>query len=239
MDFADMHIHALYGVDDGADTKEKMLSMVEASYNDGVRLMCFTPHFHLGYFGDNREASEKAFAEAREAAAEKFPELKLLIGNELRYEPGGESWLCDGLCRTMNGTKYVLVDFYTEQDAKTIHKGIEVLLNSGYTPILAHAERYSRLKLDDGYKLKENGVLLQMDTQSLLGVFGFFTKKRCKALLKEKIIDMVGSDAHGMVKRPPGISECYSALSKICEKEYAEYICCKAAQHILTEEDNT
>ena len=29
MDFADMHIHALYGVDDGADTKEKMLSMVE------------------------------------------------------------------------------------------------------------------------------------------------------------------------------------------------------------------
>ena len=65
MDFADMHIHALYGVDDGADTKEKMLSMVEASYNDGVRLMCFTPHFHLGYFGDNSEASEKKHAKLR------------------------------------------------------------------------------------------------------------------------------------------------------------------------------
>ena len=32
MTYSDMHIHALYGVDDGAKTEEMMLAMVDAEY---------------------------------------------------------------------------------------------------------------------------------------------------------------------------------------------------------------
>lgn len=56
MTYSDMHIHALYGVDDGAKTEEMMLAMVDAEYQDGVRFFCLTPHYHPGYFGDNRDA---------------------------------------------------------------------------------------------------------------------------------------------------------------------------------------
>ena len=57
---ADMHIHVLCGVDDGARTEEEMRAIVTKSYEEGVRVMCVTPHFHPRYFGDNREAVQTA-----------------------------------------------------------------------------------------------------------------------------------------------------------------------------------
>ena len=50
---ADMHIHALYGVDDGARTEEEMRAIVTKSYEEGVRVMCVTPHFHPRYSGNH------------------------------------------------------------------------------------------------------------------------------------------------------------------------------------------
>ena len=49
MIFADIHIHALYGVDDGARNKIMMFKMIDAAYKDCTRVMCLTPHFHPGY----------------------------------------------------------------------------------------------------------------------------------------------------------------------------------------------
>lgn len=48
MFFTDIHIHALYGVDDGAKTEAEMQAIVDASYADGIRTLCVTPHFHPG-----------------------------------------------------------------------------------------------------------------------------------------------------------------------------------------------
>lgn len=61
MVFSDIHIHALYGVDDGAETREEMLGIVGAAYRDGTRYMCLTPHYHPGYYGRNEERTAKAF----------------------------------------------------------------------------------------------------------------------------------------------------------------------------------
>ncbi len=37
MYFADIHCHMIYGVDDGARTKEDMFAMFEKAYADNVR----------------------------------------------------------------------------------------------------------------------------------------------------------------------------------------------------------
>ena len=53
MGLADIHIHLLFGVDDGAKDEDEMHAILDAAYQAGTRVLCCTPHFHPGYFGDN------------------------------------------------------------------------------------------------------------------------------------------------------------------------------------------
>ena len=90
--FSDIHIHLLQGVDDGPDSTELMIRMFERAYEDGTRVFCMTPHFHLGLFGDNREKSQEVFQKLKEAVLAGFPDVTLTLGNELRYGPSAIDW---------------------------------------------------------------------------------------------------------------------------------------------------
>lgn len=232
--FADIHIHALFGVDDGAKTEDEMFSMVDTSYQDGVRQLCLTPHFDPGMFGDNREGVRQAFERLRKECRRRYPGLELALGNELRYSKDCTTWLRTGICQTMNDTQYVLLDFSEGEKAATIHRGLEELLGAGYIPILAHAERYRNLhSMQDLYEFRENGVLIQIDVQSLHRAFGWRVQRRCHAILREQLADFAGSDAHNLADRPPGISSRYSYICKQYGDAYAEAICAKNAQALL------
>lgn len=233
--FADMHLHALYGVDDGAKNEEMMYAMVEAAWKDGSRLLCLTPHFHPGFFGDNRESSAAAFEKLRCYAAEHFPDLKLILANELRYSRGCEDWLARGLCRTFGNTDCLLVDFSESERTSVIEAGLDRLLNAGYIPILAHVERYRDLwgkeKLIRTFR--DRGVYIQVDTQSVLGDFGFRTKLAAGRLLADRLVDFIGSDAHDLRHRPPGIQAAYNVIAKKHGPEYAEAVCGRNAMALL------
>ncbi len=227
MAYSDIHIHALWGCDDGAKSEEQMRAMVSESYDDGVRLLCLTPHFHPGYFGENREQSRRAFDELQNWARERYPQLQLLLGNELRYESGCLEWLSRGQCRTMGNTDLVLVDFSAKAGAETVEQGLRRLLNGGYRPILAHPERY--LSLDGGHKRLENlhnsGVLLQIDGGAFFGEYGLRAKMRAFGLVKAGLADFVSSDAHGLKTRAPGMSRVHRYLSQKFGSHVAEALC--------------
>lgn len=232
--FADIHIHALFGADDGAQTEDEMFAMVDASYRDGVRQLCLTPHFDPNCFGDNRKQVEQAFDRLRKECPRRYPGLCIALGNELRYCKDCTAWLRTGDCQTLNGTQYVLLDFSAGEKIATVHRGLEELLGAGYVPILAHAERYSNLRsLQDLYEFRENGVLIQIDIQSLCRGFGWRVQRRCHAILREGLADFASSDAHNLTDRPPGFSSRYSYICRQYGDAYAEAICCKNAQALL------
>lgn len=239
MDFSDLHIHILCGVDDGAKTEADMYAMADAAYARGTRIICATPHFHPGYFGDNIKGSEGAFARLSAYVSEKYPQMKLYLGNELRYSKDCVSWLEQGACRTINGTSYVLVDFSEREEKRNIVRGLENLLNAGYTPILAHAERYSDFGRDFRplADLRANGVIIQIDAQSVTRGFGLSTQYRCRKLLEKMLVDIVASDAHDLYFRPPDMASCYAYIKKQYGTDYAGAVCLENAEHILT--DNT
>lgn len=235
MEFTDIHIHALFGVDDGAKNENEMNAIVEAAYADGVRTLCLTPHFHPGYFGENTDRSSAAFALLLQYAEQHCPQLNLFLGNELRYSQDCISWLKEGQCRTLNQTRYVLVDFSETEAEKGIVTGLEKLLNAGYIPILAHAERYRGLSAEikklEG--LRENGVLIQVDVQALFGRFGLRIQRRAKSILANGLATFVASDAHDLIGRPPGISAGYNFIAKKYGTDYANAVCNENALHLL------
>lgn len=233
MTFADIHCHALFGVDDGARTEEDTYALLDTCYRDGIRFICFTPHFHLGYFGNNYKKISQAFSKAENYAKIKYPDLALSLGNELRYSQDAVSRLEEGLCRTMGDTDLVLVDFSEREHVSAITNGLHRLLNAGYTPILAHAERYGSLTPRDISAFREDGVLIQLDTQSLFGGFGFRTKQRAGSILRRRIADIVASDAHDLRRRPPGITEAYHYIEKKYGRDYAQALCRDNALQLL------
>ena len=70
----------------------------------------------------------------------------------------------------------------------------------GYQPILAHPERYFFYHQNQKmYKtLKELDVLFQLNLLSVVGYYGSSVAIIADRLLKENLIDFVGSDVHHM-----------------------------------------
>lgn len=237
MIFADIHIHALSGVDDGPKREEEMFEMIAMEYEIGVRFLCLTPHFHPGYFSDNKEESEKVFALLQAHCKEKYPDLVLALGNELRFHPRCVSWLNDGQGRTMNGTKYVLIDFSELESKEIIKKGLDCLLNAGYIPILAHVERYRKLLGDLEFirEYRANGVKIQLDAESLFRGFGIRAKKFCNMILEYRLADFVASDSHSHNNRIPvlDMQKAYAYIEKKCGEAYAKEVCCDNARQMI------
>lgn len=237
MSFADLHSHALWGVDDGAQTPQQMQQMVDAACADGVAVLCLTPHFHPGYFGENQTKVGEVFQELTHWAAEKHPGLRLYLGNELRYSPECLTWLKSGACRTLGGTDYVLVDFDQTEPGRSIVRGLQRLLSAGYRPVLAHAERYGGLTLNQIRELSDDGVWIQMDVQSLFGVYGLGARLRSRALLKKKLVDIVATDAHGMGRRSPILSRGYRDIVRKYGEAYAGAVFAENPLRLLEGED--
>ena len=75
---------------------------------------------------------------------------------------------------------------------------IERIKSKGYEPILAHPERYQYMDKPDYNRLKQRGVLLQLNLPSLVGAYGPLVMKKAEWLLKENMYDYCGSDTHSM-----------------------------------------
>lgn len=214
MNYTDIHCHMLYGTDDGPATREDMLAMLDAAYASGTRSLCLTPHFNPLLFGDNHERAERAFRELSEYAAERYPDMKLALGNELYYSYGSVGSLADGVCRTMNGTRQVLVDFDFGASMTEMQHGLSELLSGGYIPIYAHVERYDAVKppFRELEQLKRMGVIIQINSTSLCGGWGVKLRHKTLKLLRRGIPDIVASDAHSLGVRHPRLDECEQLL---------------------------
>lgn len=235
MYFVDMHIHALSGVDDGARTDNEMYGMIDRAYQAGTRVLCFTPHCAPRYFGFTREKIDISFAKACQYMQNHYPDMQAYLGNELQYAREFPDWIRSGQCRTINGTRYLLLDFSEREKRDSIVRSVRSVLNTGYHPILAHVERYVDLNrdLDRLYELKNSGTLLQMDSQSLTGGFGFMVRMAARRILKEGLIDVISSDAHGVEGRSPDMRDAYNYVVGRYGVHRAEKLFAKNALSII------
>ena len=193
----DLHSHLLPGIDDGAPDIERSLQMVAAYVQIGIKKVIATPHARAAFF-QNRpagiEATRKTLAEAISTA---FPEFEL--GASAEYF--ADEYLFEALENDVVlpiANKYILFEQSLRRDAGDLMLYVEKIQAKGYTPVLAHPERY-RYWHDDLNKfreLKRVGVLFQLNLLSLTGFYGSTEKKLAERLLDYDSIDALGTDAH-------------------------------------------
>ncbi len=200
----DLHSHTLWHLDDGSDSFETSVEMCRTAEATGTNTLFLTPH--IVYWDSAEELYDR-----RNYKTEQLREVLEDEGIDLKLETGFEI-LCDDDIfdikyfkpYTLAGTDYILIefDFYKTREEDVI-SWCKYLESCGLTPVIAHPERYGFVIEDISAleRLTENGVLLQMNGASPLGVFGEAESLVALKMLKSGYVDFLGSDAHSDRRR--------------------------------------
>lgn len=218
-----IHCHMLYGVDDGARDAQEMYRMMDSAYKSGVRVICMTPHYNPAYFDTPVEATVRHFDAAVKYAKEKYPDLRLCLGQEIYYYHSSVEDILGGQCFTMNKTRNVLVEFGPYDDAATIKSGVFRLLTSGFYPVVAHVERYASFKrgTESIREMRQRGAKIQVNAASVIGRYGFMTKHYVMSLIKKGLVDIVADDCHNTTDKAVCLREAYDIIIRKFGKDTA------------------
>lgn len=222
----DMHTHILPHMDDGAKDTDMTRQMLQKSYAEGTEMVIATPHFCHGMDRKRWEAKRQTAWEATCRIAEEIhPDFRIVLGAEVYMESGIRKDLEAGVPLTMHGSDAILIEFSTSANYMYIKNMVLMLLGMGYEPILAHVERYHALsKMQHIQELSQMGAKMQANADSILGHSGWRTKRYLLRLLDHELIDMIGSDAHNMQHRPPGMEKCRKYLNRKLDSAYCEQL---------------
>ena len=238
MKYIDIHSHILPFMDDGARDEKMSLEMLKIAEQEGISDIIVTPHYRRGHYKGERKDTDRVLARMRELMKKEGIQVRLHPGNEIYYRSELEEKLESGALSTMNDTDYVLVEFSPMEDFMYIRSAVEELFSIGYTPIIAHVERIQCIekKIEHARTLKKMGCELQVNAASAMGDVGFFCKRFVHKLLKEKLLDYMGTDAHNVEKRPPKMKRCAEMLYRKYDREYVDRILYgNAVKRLLTE----
>lgn len=233
--YTDIHCHILPGVDDGAQTMEETRRMLKLASEEGIRYIVATPHHHPRRGKEPPEVLKKQYAKVRREAREIDEKLKVFLGTEVYFGQDVPDKLREKRILTMNETRFVLAEFSPGDSYDYIRQSLQQIQMKGYEVILAHIERYECMR-DDIYRvgeLKEMGVAIQINAGSIIGESGRKIKKYIKNLLKEELVDCVGTDAHGADVRPPKMKKAAEYVRKKYGEDYMRRIFFSNAVEIL------
>ncbi len=203
-DATDWHCHILPGVDDGFRQTEESLEILRRYERAGIAEVWLTPHI-MEDVPNTTAHLRDTFARFQAAYADDFalrhPEgrnpVRLHLAAENMLDALFGKRLKAGDLLPLSGNR-LLVETSIFSAPANFRFLLERIKNAGYTPVLAHPERYLYMSNDDYEELKAQGILFQRNLFSLRGQYGDRVRKRARWLQKHKMYDLVGSDLHNI-----------------------------------------
>ena len=219
----DIHCHILPGVDDGAPDMETSRAMIRDAYEQGVRYIIATPHYRPEMFEPSMKKVIRVYHELRDYAEEVG--IGLRLGCEYYRNEQMIRHLDKKLRPTKLGSRYVLAEFSTNDSFVTVRNYIYELITKGYRPIVAHVERYFCCQEPERIQeLKKLGAHIQINSESEMGYQRHTIKKICDGLIKDDLVNFIGSDAHNLEGRKMNLGKCATYVRKQMGQDYAEEI---------------
>ncbi len=221
----DIHFHCLPGIDDGPADWAGAVDLCRAAAADGVKKIVATPHvLRDPWLNEDRIERERL-----------IEELNSRLGGSPAVLPGCEFWFVsdlielvergeDGPVVTLNGSRYLLVEFapgFVPKNAAAIFHELAVM---GFVPLIAHPERNLVFARDPGQlmALAAQGARVQITAASILGEAGKSAFKACEQFFRLDLIHVVASDAHDIVRRPPRLRAARERVRRLWGKDAEE-----------------
>ena len=166
----------------------------------GYHKLIMTPHIMSDFYRNTPEGIRASLKLLQDAVKEAGIEMELACAAEHYLDEAFLEKLENDeelLCLKDN---YLLFETSFLNEPLNLREAIFRMQAKGYKPVLAHPERYTYFygKFNDLIDLREHGVLLQINLNSLTGYYSPGAKAIAERLIDNGLVDMVGSDVHGL-----------------------------------------
>lgn len=195
----DVHSHFIPGIDDGAASMEDSVAMIRAFHELGYKKVITTPHVLTDGYPNTPGTILSGLEKVRVALKNEQVPIEIEAAAEYYLDFDFERKLENEQLLTF-GNKHLLFEVSYLNPPDNLERLIFKMLTAGYKPVLAHPERYNfwHNKFERYEQLKEKGVLLQLNLNSLSGYYSGSTKKVAELLIEKNMVDLLGSDCHHM-----------------------------------------
>jgi protein-tyrosine phosphatase len=193
----DVHSHLLAALDDGVKSQEEAEEIINVFLEMGYRKMITTPHILSDYYKNTPETINDG-----------LEKLKIFLKDraDMKVEAAAEYYLDESLMKRTEekvplltfGDRYLLFETNFISEPLQLKEFIFKATSSGYKPVLAHPERYQYMTLAKAEDLRDRGVLLQINSLSLIGYYSLQVQRMAIKLIDQGWIDLLGSDCHNM-----------------------------------------
>ena len=193
----DMHSHLLPGIDDGSQSMDESVALIRGLHELGYQKLITTPHVMADRYRNTPDIILTKLEEVRaKLAAHQIP-VQIEASAEYMIDEAFESRI-DANELLPFGNQHLLVETSMMVRPPFFEEIIFKLRTRGFRPILAHPERYSFYWHDfkQFHRLKDLGLLLQLNINSLSGVYAPLAVKAAKYLINNNLIDFLGTDTH-------------------------------------------
>lgn len=190
----DLHCHILPGLDDGPADLEHSVEMAHQAQDDGIELICATPHIRHDHDVRIHELPDR-LAVLNEALARS--------GLATRASSGGEvaetivEHLTDQELRAVSlggGGKWILLEPKAGPLSDTLDHAVVALHHRGFRCLIAHPERHlGRDLLERTARLIREGALVQATAATM---FDEKAAKGMRTLAEAGLIHVLASDSH-------------------------------------------
>ena len=193
----DIHSHLLPAIDDGSQSMLDTNYLISEMTDIGFSSIITTPHIITNVWDNTEKSIENKFHETNT----QLIKSKLLNNFDFACEYMLDSHFMKRLevekLLTIKDDFILIEMSYLNAPIQLYDIIFEIQLK-GYRPILAHPERYLfyHNNFKEYQKLKNAGCFFQLNLLSTVDYYGKTISKIAEKLLKNELIDFVGSDIH-------------------------------------------
>ncbi|MEX0636145.1 MAG: CpsB/CapC family capsule biosynthesis tyrosine phosphatase [Ferruginibacter sp.] len=218
----DIHSHILPGIDDGSPDVATSLELIKGLMALGVKKSVATPHIISDLYRNTPETISAALQQLQQALQQAHIDYEVTAAAEYMLDEGFLSLLNAATPLLCIKEKIILTEFSYSIIPENPKEISFKILTNGYTPILAHPERYAYFH--SNYKsyhlIQDLGFLLQVNLLSLTGYYGPAVTKAARYIIRNRLATFTATDLH----HHNHLAALHDAASKGVFKELAEFI---------------
>ncbi len=193
-----MHSHIIPGIDDGSPDIETSIMLIKGLMELGVKESIATPHVIGDLYRNNTDTIHTALKTLQDELKKQQLDFKVSAAAEYMIDSYFFE-LVDAKTKLLTiQDNILLTEFSYASMPEDLNKISFAIIMEGYSPILAHPERYpyyyGNYKMY--HRLADLGFLLQVNLLSLTGYYGKEAARVAQYLLKNDLVSYIGTDMH-------------------------------------------
>ncbi len=194
----DMHSHLLPGIDDGSPNVESSIAYIKGMMEMGYKKFITTPHIYPDLYPNTRETISAAHQLLVQKLKEEQIDVEITAAAEYFIDDIFPDRLINKEPLLTLQKNHVLVEISFMSPPSDLAETLFSMIVNGYQPVIAHPERYSfyHQKKETYHRFKDQGCMLQVNLLSLSGYYGKSAQDVAQYLIKEKLVEYIGTDLH-------------------------------------------